>query len=142
MLLLEAGLFGTFTALNFFHWFLFWELSLIPAFFLIKLWGGPERSRAAPQFFLYTMVGECHDAAGLPGDVPGDRQLRLRELANLGRGGRLSSRPGGQPGLEHLTAGSLALVIWLGCCLGFAVKVPLVPFHTWLPTAYARRPRR
>src|SRR5438034_10380312 len=57
VLFLQAGLFGTFTALNFFHWFLFWELSLVPAFFLIKLWGGPLRSAAATQFFVYTMVG-------------------------------------------------------------------------------------
>ena len=57
VLMLEAGLFGSFTALNFFHWFLFWELSLIPAFFLIKLWGGPRRGPAATQFFIYTMAG-------------------------------------------------------------------------------------
>ena len=57
VLWLQAGLFGTFTALNFFHWFLFWELGLIPAFFLIKLWGGPKRGPAATQFFIYTMVG-------------------------------------------------------------------------------------
>ena len=57
VLALEAGLFGSFTALNFFHWFLFWELSLIPAFFLIKLWGGPKRGPAATQFFIYTMAG-------------------------------------------------------------------------------------
>ena len=57
VLTLEAGLFGSFTALNFFHWFLFWELSLIPAFFLIKLWGGPRRGPAATQFFIYTMAG-------------------------------------------------------------------------------------
>ena len=57
VLALQAGLFGTFTALNFAHWFIFWELSLIPAFFLIRLWGGAGRSRAATQFFLYTMVG-------------------------------------------------------------------------------------
>jgi len=57
VLFLQAGLFGTFTALNFFHWFIFWELSLIPAFLLIKLWGGPLRSAAAMQFFIYTMVG-------------------------------------------------------------------------------------
>src|SRR6202044_1242970 len=57
VLMLEAGLFGSFTALNFFHWFLFWELSLIPAFFLIKLWGGPRRGPAATQFFVYTMAG-------------------------------------------------------------------------------------
>src|SRR5205085_6225415 len=57
VLFLQAGLFGTFTALNFFHWFIFWELSLIPAFFLIKLWGGPQRTAAATQVFIYTMVG-------------------------------------------------------------------------------------
>ena len=57
VLTLESGLFGAFTALNFFHWFIFWELSLIPAFFLIKLWGGPKRGPAATQFFVYTMAG-------------------------------------------------------------------------------------
>src|SRR5277367_6455869 len=57
LLFLQAGLFGTFSALNFFHWFIFWELSLIPAFFLIRLWGGPKRASAATQFFVYTMVG-------------------------------------------------------------------------------------
>lgn len=57
ILFLQSGLFGTFTALNFFHWFIFWEVSLIPAFFLIKLWGGPQRSAAATQFFIYTVVG-------------------------------------------------------------------------------------
>jgi NADH-quinone oxidoreductase subunit M len=59
VLVLEAGLFGSFTALNFFHWFLFWELSLIPAFFLIKLWGGARRGPAATQFFIYTMAGSA-----------------------------------------------------------------------------------
>src|SRR5262249_34870766 len=57
VLFLQAGLFGTFPALTFFHWFIFWELSLIPAFFLIKFWGGPMRSSAATQFFIYTMGG-------------------------------------------------------------------------------------
>lgn len=57
VLLLQAGLYGSFTALNFFHWFLFWELSLIPAFFLIKLWGGAKCGPAATQFFVYTMAG-------------------------------------------------------------------------------------
>src|SRR5579871_1667808 len=57
ILFLQSGLFGTFTALNFVHWFLFWELSLVPAFFLVRLWGGPQRAAAAMQFFVYTMVG-------------------------------------------------------------------------------------
>src|SRR5437588_13086754 len=57
VLFLQGGLFGTFTALNFIHWCIYWELSLIPAFFLVKLWGGPLRTPAAMQFFVYTMVG-------------------------------------------------------------------------------------
>ena len=56
MLFLQSGLYGAFTALNFFHWFLFWELCLIPAFFLIKFYGGLDRTPAAMQFFIYTMV--------------------------------------------------------------------------------------
>src|SRR5207244_2131890 len=54
VLFLQAGLFGTFTALNFFHWFIFWELSLVPAFFLIKLWGGPFGTAAATLVFSYS----------------------------------------------------------------------------------------
>ena len=61
MLMLEAGLFGTFTALNFFHWFLFWELSLIPAFFLIKLWGGPKRTSAATAAPPHPFPAGCAD---------------------------------------------------------------------------------
>ncbi len=57
VLALESGLFGSFTALNFFHWFLFWELSLIPAFFLIKLWGGPKRGPAATRFLFTPWPG-------------------------------------------------------------------------------------
>jgi len=57
ILCLQTGLMGTFTALNFVHWFVFWELALIPAFFLIKNWGGRLADRAAMQFFVYTMVG-------------------------------------------------------------------------------------
>ena len=59
MLFLQSGLFGTFTALNFFHWFFFWELSLVPAFFLIKLWGGPQRGPAATQVSSWWAVWPC-----------------------------------------------------------------------------------
>ncbi len=74
VLLLEAGLFGSFTALNFFHWFLFWELSLIPAFFLIKLWGGPKRGPAATQFFVYTMAGSVALLLSVSRGISFDRQ--------------------------------------------------------------------
>ena len=96
----KPGLFGSFTALNFFHWFLFWELSLIPAFFLIKLWGGPRRGPAATQFFVYTMAGSvalllCFLAiflsTGSHGLWPVDRDGAERRA---GAGGHGASRPG------------------------------------------------
>src|SRR5256885_12018981 len=57
MLIMQAALYGTFTAQNFILWFLFYEMSLIPAFLLIKIWGGRNRDRAATKFFLYTFLG-------------------------------------------------------------------------------------
>src|SRR5215471_8332793 len=100
VLFLQAGLFGTFTAQNFFHWFLFWELSLIPAFFLIRLWGGAGRRAAATQFFVYTMVGSVAmllaflaiflctaDGPGAALDPAG--RLDFATVAELGRNGKL-----------------------------------------------------
>src|SRR5207237_2509472 len=91
VLFLQAGLFGTFTALNFFHWFLFWELSLVPAFFLIKLWGGPLRSRAATQFFIYTMIGSVAMLLAFLAIFYCTRKFEFTELAELGRNGTLAS---------------------------------------------------
>jgi NADH-quinone oxidoreductase subunit M len=140
VLFLQSGLFGTFTALNFFHWFLFWELSLIPAFFLIKLWGGPRRSEAAVQFFIYTLVGSVALLLAFLAlfQATGSFDfLRLRELA---QNGELMAGVATQLRWSHLSAEQLGLVIFLGALLGFAVKVPLMPFHTWLPLAYAEAP--
>jgi NADH-quinone oxidoreductase subunit M len=139
VLLLEAGLIGTFTALNFFHWFLFWELSLIPAFFLIKFWGGPLRSAAATQFFVYTMVGSVGLLLAFLAIFLTTNKFDFVELSELGRNGSLISALSNL-GWRDLTARSLGVVIFALAFLGLAVKVPLVPFHTWLPTAYAEAP--
>jgi NADH-quinone oxidoreductase subunit M len=145
VLFLESGLFGTFTALNFVHWFIFWELSLIPAYFLVRLWGGPQRARAANQFFLYTMVGSvalllaflalylATSNSGHPGT------FEFLDLAGLARNGQLF------PTLAqnlHWTGSPdyLAMLLFWAAFLGFAVKTPVVPFHTWLPAAYAEAP--
>src|SRR5205807_7695256 len=85
VLFLQAGLFGTFTALYFFHWFLYWELSLIPAFFLINLWGGPMRSAAATQFFIYTMVGSVAMLLAFLAIYLSTGKFDFTELADLGR---------------------------------------------------------
>ena len=139
VLLLQAGLVGTFTALNFFHWFLFWELSLIPAFFLIKFWGGPMRSAAATQFFVYTMVGSVGLLLAFLAIFLSTQKFDFVDLAELGRNGSLVSALSNL-GWKELTAKSFGLLIFGGAFLGLAVKVPLVPFHTWLPTAYAEAP--
>jgi len=140
VLFLQAGLFGTFTALNFFHWFIFWELSLVPAFFLIKLWGGPQRSAAATQFFVYTMVGSVALLLSFLALYQAAGTFDFIRLSELGRSGELASALSVKLGWYDLTAKQLAVVIFAGALLGFAVKVPLVPFHTWLPLAYAEAP--
>lgn len=140
MLFLQAGLFGTFTALNFFHWFLFWELSLVPAFFLIKLWGGPQRSEAAIQFFVYTMVGSVAMLVAFAGLFFATGSFDFLKLAELARTGELTQLVGSRFPALGLAKESWMLVLGCGVLLGFAVKVPLLPFHTWLPLTYSEAP--
>ena len=133
VLVLESGLFGSFTALNFFHWFLFWELSLIPAFFLIKLWGGTRRGPAATQFFIYTMAGSVALLVAFLAVFLSTGSMDFGHLTQLASSGKLE---------QMVTANLGPVTLWLavGVLAGFAVKVPIVPFHTWLPAAYAEAP--
>ena len=133
ILLLESGLFGTFTALNFFHWFLFWELSLIPAFFLIKLWGGEGCGPAATQFFVYTMVGSVALLLSFVALYFATGSMDFEALANMAATGELTAAI-----TAHL--GPISLWLALATLLGFAVKVPIMPFHTWLPATYSKAP--
>jgi NADH-quinone oxidoreductase subunit M len=140
ILFLQAGLFGTFTALNFFHWFLFWELSLIPAFFLIRLWGGPHRAAAATQFFVYTMVGSITLLLAFLAIFLCTGKFDFIDLSELARNGQLIPALAGKIGWPSLAPQQIAMTILCGAFLGFAVKVPLIPFHTWLPDAYVEAP--
>jgi len=139
VLVLEAGLFGSFTALNFSHWFLFWELSLIPAFFLIKLWGGTKRGPAATQFFVYTMAGSVALLVAFLAVFLSTGSMDFPHLTLLASTGELE-----QMIATHLGTGlfGVPVALWLavGVLAGFAVKVPIAPFHTWLPAAYAEAP--
>jgi NADH-quinone oxidoreductase subunit M len=142
LLLLEAGLMGTFTALNFFHWFLFWELSLVPAYLLVRFFGGPGAGAAAFQFFVYTMVGSVTLLLGFLALRVAGGTFDFIELARLGKSGQLAQglaaavpRLGLDISGEMLTRG-----VFLGVLLGFAVKVPIWPFHTWLPSTYTEAP--
>ena len=129
MLVMQAALYGTFTAQNFILWFLFYEMSLIPAFLLIKVWGGPAaagRDRAATKFFLYTFLGSVAMLLSFLGIYFVRGTFDFGELAALGK--------------EGLLAGNLRWWAFAGIFLGLAVKVPLFPFHTWLPDAYEAAP--
>ncbi len=138
-LVLQGAALGVFLALDFFHWFVFWELSLVPAFFLIKLWGGLGGSgnaavtRAAYQFVVYTIGGSAFMLLGFAALYAATGTLDFTQLAQLGADGSLAQK------LATL-GGIWPTVVFLGVLLGLAVKVPLWPFHTWLPPAYADAP--
>jgi NADH-quinone oxidoreductase subunit M len=141
VLFLQTCLFGAFTALNFFHWFLYWELALIPAFFLLKLWGGPRRTPAATQFLIYSMVGSIAMLLSFLAIFLATKKFDFIDLAALARSGQLMPAVVANLGGHRFLPGHhVAMLLFAGVFLGFAVKVPLVPFHTWLPSAYAEAP--
>src|SRR5438046_5132712 len=126
MLVMQSALYGTFTAQNFVLWFLFYEMSLIPAFLLIKIWGGENRDRAATKFFVYTFLGSVAMLLSFLGIYFAKGTFDFGTLSVLGKSGLLT--------------GKLAWFAFAGIFLGLAVKVPLFPFHTWLPDAYETAP--
>jgi NADH-quinone oxidoreductase subunit M len=126
MLVMQSALYGTFTAQNFVLWFLFYEMSLVPAFLLIKIWGGENRDRAATKFFVYTFLGSVAMLLSFLGIYFTKGTFDFGTLAVLGKSGLLT--------------GKLAWLAFAGIFLGLAVKVPLFPFHTWLPDAYETAP--
>ena len=140
VLILQTCLFGAFTALNFFHWFIFWELSLIPAFFLIRLWGGPRRTSAATQFLVYTMVGSVAMLLSFLAIFLATHKFDFIDLAAMAHNGQLMPAVIDKLDWRRFTPDHLALIVFAGVFLGFAVKVPLFPFHTWLPSAYSEAP--
>ena len=126
MLVMQSALYGTFTAQNFVLWFLFYEMSLIPAFLLIKIWGGENRDYAATKFFLYTFLGSVAMLLSFLGIYFAKQTFDFAVLASMAKNG--------------LVPGNVAWLAFAGIFLGLAVKVPLFPFHTWLPDAYQTAP--
>ncbi len=127
MLVMQSALYGTFTAQNFVLWFLFYEMSLIPAFLLIKIWGGQNRDYAATKFFVYTFLGSVTMLLSFLWIYFAKGTFDFAALADLGTNG-------------HLINGKVAWLAFAGIFFGLAVKVPLFPFHTWLPDAYESAP--
>jgi len=134
MLLLETGMIGVFASLDLFLFYLFWEVMLVPMYFLIGVWGGERRIYAAMKFVLYTMIGGVLMLVAilslyfLHGNATGEFTFSYpRILDSLGRGTLVLD-----PQIE--------LLLFAAFFLAFAIKVPLFPFHTWLPDAHVEAP--
>jgi len=129
MLLLECGILGVFVATNLFLFYIFWELMLIPAYFLVGSWGGPRRIYAAFKFVLFTSVGSLIMLAGV---------IAIGYYHQLAAGGgytlELSSL------LSTKLDSGVQMWLFLAFAAAFAVKVPFVPFHSWLPDTYSEAP--
>ena len=137
MLLLQTGMLGVFMAMDFFLFYVFWEVMLVPMYFLIGIWGGPRKLYAAIKFFLYTLVGSVlmllgilalyfFNADGLPlwGGLHKPWTFSILQFHDIG----------------HLIPHDLQIWIFLAFFVGFAIKVPMFPFHTWLPDAHVEAP--
>jgi NADH-quinone oxidoreductase subunit M len=138
-LLLDAGMMGVFVALDFFLFYIFWEVMLLPMYFLIGIWGGPRREYAAIKFFLYTLFGSVLMLLAILAlyftSEPHTFDM-TKLIAESGRYGTqtLPFWPLDQWGwgFQH--------VVWMALFIGFAIKIPAFPFHTWLPDAHVEAP--
>ncbi len=128
-LILETGMIGVFCALDFFLFYVFWEVMLLPMYFLIGIWGGPRREYAAIKFFLYTLLGSVLMLLVMLAMyfTVEPHTFDLRVLTAAGQAGQLFT-------------GTFWIICFLGLFIAFAIKVPVFPFHTWLPDAHVEAP--
>ncbi|MDZ7688857.1 MAG: NADH-quinone oxidoreductase subunit M [Halobacteriales archaeon] len=135
VLFLESALLGVFVAFDFFVFYVFWEAVLIPMYFLIAVWGGERRRYAAMKFFVYTNIASLIMFIGV---------VALYLNANVADTSLMSLTAaldeGALTGAFGLSAGTLRVAAFVALFVGFAVKVPIVPFHTWLPDAHVQAP--
>jgi len=125
-LLLEVGMMGVFVALDFFLFYVFWEIMLVPMYFLIGIWGGPRKEYAAIKFFLYTLFGSIFMLVSILILYFTSEPHTLNILTLIQSGSALSY--------------TLQMVCFIFFFIAFAIKVPVWPFHTWLPDAHVEAP--
>ncbi len=135
MLLLEVGMIGAFISLDLILFFIFFEIVLVPMFFMIAIWGGPNRNYASVKFFLYTLFGSAFMLLSFlalyfksgPVTIAGTQFEHTFDMIELARQGSSFGR-------------NFQYLAFLGMFFGFAIKVPMWPFHTWLPDAHTEAP--
>ena len=139
LLILETGMLGVFVALDFFLFYVFWEVMLVPMYFLIGVWGSDRRLYSAIKFFLYTLFGSVIMLLGIlavyfyAGGQTGRYTFDVLQLMRV-------AYPNA-PVINFLgVALSFQDLVWLAFALSFAIKVPMFPFHTWLPDAHTDAP--
>ncbi len=128
MLLLETGMLGALIAIDLFLFYVFWELMLVPMYLIIGIWGGPRRVYAAVKFFIYTMFGSVLMLAAILYLYvkTGSSTFGLVQILDFVGGGQLSFTE--------------QMLLFSAFALSFAIKVPVFPFHTWLPDAHVEAP--
>jgi len=131
LLLLQTGMLGVFCALDMFLFYVFWEVMLVPMYFLIGIWGGARRLYAAIKFFLYTLVGSVVMLLGILG-----LYFHAKTLPQYASTGSFDYTVWLAMGIPP----DLQFWVFLAFFLGFAIKVPMFPFHTWLPDAHVEAP--
>ena len=138
LLLLEVGILGVFVSQDYFLFYVFWEIMLLPMYFLIGIWGGPRREYAAIKFFLYTLAGSVLMLVAIVALRLDSGTFSLPQMTQMAKDGALlgTSLPGGG---ELLGIPFTTWCFWF-LFVGFAIKIPIVPFHTWLPDAHVEAP--
>jgi NADH-quinone oxidoreductase subunit M len=151
-LLLETGMLGVFMSLDFFLFYVFWEVMLLPMYFLIGVWGGPRREYAAIKFFLFTLVGSVlmliallmlyftSDLRQLPGYQGMLDPTRAAHTFNIVYWAQLAQLPHSTFRETILLGHSVGWWAFLLLFIGFVIKLPAVPVHTWLPDAHVEAP--
>ncbi len=134
LLILMGALNGAFCAFDIVLFYVFFEFTLLPLFFLVGIWGGPQRRQAAVKFFLYTFAGSIITLTGVALLV-----IYVTRETNLAYPFSIPALAGALE--QHPLPLDLQCALLLSIAVGFAVKVPLFPFHTWLPLAHTEAPR-
>lgn len=143
LLLLDTGMMGVFVSLDFFLFYVFWEVMLLPMYFLIGVWGGPRREYAAIKFFLYTLAGSVlmllamialYFSVTIVDPATGEKLHTFNMLAMMNPANFEA---------DSLLVGfgtHMRSLAYIALFIGFAIKVPIFPFHTWLPDAHVEAP--
>jgi NADH-quinone oxidoreductase subunit M len=146
LLLLQTGMMGTFASMDMFLFYVFWEVMLLPMYFLIGVWGGPRKEYAAIKFFLYTLAGsvlmllaiiaiyyQSGPAMMADGQLSAGHTFNVVELTRQAQAGVFAKA-------APIMGFAFTKIVFIGLFIGFAIKIPMFPFHTWLPDAHVEAP--